>query len=73
MTRQTMINQIVTMTTAGMINRNEIPDNKDEFFSQIEKSCSSIMQEPPSDNEIDIAFESEIPVEFAEILKRIAI
>ena len=71
MNRQTMVTQIVTMTTAGMVNRKEIPETTEDFFKQIKDSCSKLMKDPPTDEEINNAFSSGMPIEFSEVLAKI--
>jgi len=73
MNRQTMMTQIITMTTAGMVTRKELPEDKDEFFKIIKHACTDLMEVPPVDSEIEEVFKTEnpIPIQFSEKLVKL--
>jgi len=69
-----MITQIVTMTVAGMTVRNKIPTTQEKFLERLKEICSAIMKEPPTDEEIDKALQSGVPLEFTgELVKNVSV
>ena len=68
MTRQTTAIQIVTMVSAELVNRKEVPDKAEDYFKILKSRCAAIMTVPPSDDEIDAALVTGSAIEFSKLI-----